>query len=95
MRVAIIAGWMAVGLSAGCGGAPEERDLPLEPSSAQAQPLGGPSCTVECWDGPNAGATSSIGASSYSECETYAMSFCGAAQGAAGGFWWRGQAYAW
>ena len=95
MRGAIIAGLMAVGLLAGCGGPPEEVTPEVEQSSAQElQPIG-PNCRVECWDGSNAGATSQISTSTYSQCETYAMSFCNAASGANGGFWYKSQFYAW
>ncbi len=96
MRRTIVALLFTLGLSA-CGGMVEEEgDLQNEQSPAQVQPLNYyDNCKVECWYGANAGASTVIRTNTLQACETYAMSFCDAANGGTGGFWYNGQAYAW
>ncbi|HLL06229.1 MAG TPA: hypothetical protein VK539_36995 [Myxococcaceae bacterium] len=93
MRRTLVALLFTLGLSA-CGGIEEEGGLQNEQSPAEVQASTYyENCRVECWY-PSSG-TSAIRTSTYSACESYAMSFCNAAGGGNGGFWYNGQAYAW
>ena len=79
-------------LLVGCGGA--EAETPIQPEQeAPVSSFQTTRCDVECYTGPNEGATTRTYVSTRSQCESFAMSFCSAAYGGTGGYWWLGQFY--